>query len=137
MIGSQKHGTMGDNDNEGWPGYRIDQIVQKANNSLPLMPNLILINAGTNDVAQSYELDTADQRLGDLVDKILNAIPDAVVVVSTLLPSRNTSHEAAIEELNPKYIAMVQNKVDAGQRVYLADMYDGTITAEDVSRLLR
>jgi hypothetical protein len=47
MIGSLTHGTMSNNQVEGWDGYRIAEVAQKAELSLPLMPNLVLIHAGS------------------------------------------------------------------------------------------
>jgi hypothetical protein len=47
MIGSLSHGTMNNNHVEGWVGYRIAEVAQKAELSLPDMPNLVLINAGS------------------------------------------------------------------------------------------
>lgn len=50
-----------------------------------MQPNVVLIHAGTNDVAQSYYLDTAADRLGSLVDKLTIQIPGTVIIVSTLV----------------------------------------------------
>jgi hypothetical protein len=47
MIGSVKAGNMSNNNVEGWPGYEIDQITEKAKLSLPKMPNVVLICAGS------------------------------------------------------------------------------------------
>jgi hypothetical protein len=46
MIGSLRGGTMENNQVEGWIGFRIDQVAQKAELSLPQMPNVVLVNAG-------------------------------------------------------------------------------------------
>jgi lysophospholipase L1-like esterase len=104
------------------PGFRVDQISDRANNDLPLLPNLVLINAGTNDVAQGYELDTIDQRLEDLVNKLLDGIPGTTVIVSTLLVNRNTTKQASNQIVNLKYVSTVESMAAAGKRVYLADM---------------
>jgi len=47
MIGSVSHGTMHNNEVEGWSGYRIAEVAQMAERSLPSMPNLVLIHAGS------------------------------------------------------------------------------------------
>lgn len=47
MIGSLKTGTMADNDNEGWVGYRIAEVGGKAELSLPHLPNVVLIHVGS------------------------------------------------------------------------------------------
>lgn len=55
MIGSVSVGTMDDNQVEAWPGYRIEQVAQKAELSLPGLPNVVAILAGTNDAGQGFD----------------------------------------------------------------------------------
>jgi hypothetical protein len=55
MIGSVSLGTMDDNQVEGWPGYRIEQVAEKAELSLPELPNVVAILAGTNDAWQDFD----------------------------------------------------------------------------------
>lgn len=47
MIGSLTHGTMYNNEVEGWSGYRIAEVAEKAELSLPSLPNLVLIHVGS------------------------------------------------------------------------------------------
>jgi len=46
MIGSVNHGTMADNQVEGWPGAIISDIIQKVELSLPSRPNVVIIQVG-------------------------------------------------------------------------------------------
>lgn len=55
MVGSNSGGTMNDRDVEGFPGYRVDQVDVRAHTVATLYkPNVILINAGTDDATQDY-----------------------------------------------------------------------------------
>lgn len=56
MVGSVQSGTMADNDCEGWPGYVITQVAEKAELSIPSKPNLVLLHVGTNDCVQSIDI---------------------------------------------------------------------------------
>ena len=47
MIGSLNGGTMHNNNVEGWVGFRIAEVAQKAEISLPLMPNVVIIHVGS------------------------------------------------------------------------------------------
>lgn len=87
-----------------------------------MLPNLVLINAGTNDVAQNYNIDSIEQTMEDLVNKLLDNIPGTVVIVSTLLVNRNATKQALTEQVNPKYIDLVEKLAGQGKLVYLADM---------------
>jgi lysophospholipase L1-like esterase len=86
FSGSQLSGTMKDKHNEGHPGARISEIAEFARWSLPERPNVVLLMAGTNDVAASFELDMAPARLRTLIDEVLAACPDAALIVAQILP---------------------------------------------------
>ena len=53
-------------------------------------PDLILLMIGTNDVHISYELDTAMERLGDLLTDIATLEPNAHTIVANLVPFRTS-----------------------------------------------
>jgi hypothetical protein len=46
---------MGDNQVEGWPGFKIHEVAAKAELSLPEKPNVVTILCGSNDVFQNYD----------------------------------------------------------------------------------
>ncbi|KAL2821004.1 hypothetical protein BDW59DRAFT_164409 [Aspergillus cavernicola] len=50
MVGSRRTGiNFMDNDHEGWGGYTINQVKEKGQLQYRLQPNLVLVNAGTNN----------------------------------------------------------------------------------------
>ncbi|CRG86502.1 hypothetical protein PISL3812_03508 [Talaromyces islandicus] len=123
MIGSLRHGSMPDNDNEGHVGLRVDQVAKKAELSIPKKPNLILINAGTNDAVQHYKVSTAGERMDDLLDRLYEAIPGTTIILSTLLPSKRVPRTAA--KISAQYRTIVEQRQNASQRIILADMSKG------------
>lgn len=163
-VGEVQAGTMLDNDVSGFPGYRIDQVASKMEDALPWLPNLIIIHvgeflvflyekcfgtttsclmsktrnthscSGTNDAIQNYEVSTAQNRLGTMIDRINSALPNTVVLVSTMIPNLNAATEANIETINAAMPAMVKQRSDAGALVYLADMHTGYITDADITK---
>ncbi|KAL4895306.1 SGNH hydrolase-type esterase domain-containing protein [Aspergillus ambiguus] len=120
MVGSQQNGTMQDNDHEGHIGFRIDQIAAVAEKSLHLQPNVILLNVGTNDALQDYQVDTAGDRINALMVRLLEALPDATVILSTLLP--NTVTPAHVNTINEQYRKIAVQRDADGERIVLADM---------------
>jgi len=123
MIGSVANGTMIDNQVEGWPGFRIDQLTVKADLTLPDMPNLIIIHLGTNDALQGFEISTAADRLGSLIDHCLEAVPNTAVLVSTIIPNADKSANADIDIINAAIPGMVAERADAGKLVFLVDQH--------------
>ena len=123
FVGSQIDGTMLDPDNEGHFGYRIDQIAGLATGVLNnYKPNLVLLDAGINDLGQSYNVSTAPARLASLIDQILAAEPDATVLVAQLIVNTTASVEAERETFNSELPAIVQTRASAGKHVALVDM---------------
>ncbi|KAL4869595.1 hypothetical protein BDV12DRAFT_196225 [Aspergillus spectabilis] len=65
MVGSRSNGDMADNDVEGTSGHVIDQVSSVAANSLIYKPNVVLINAGTNDCRLDIGINQAGERMRD------------------------------------------------------------------------
>lgn len=127
MVGSEQVGTMVDNDVEGWPGYRIEQVHEQAllAASTPQWhPNVFLINAGTNDAAQNYKISTAGDRMEDMLRDLWHISPRAVVVLSTLLVNGNATTEANVAKINPQLEALATKlRFRQGRKIVLVDMH--------------
>lgn len=124
MVGSRKHGSMKDNDVEGWSGFRMEQIQSKAEASVPSrLPNIFTINAGTNDCAQNFKLDAAGQRTDDLLEYLWKASPDSTIILSTLLINLNSTIEGRVEKVNAQIKEVAEQKVSENKRIVLVDMH--------------
>lgn len=132
FVGNQKNGTMRDNENEGWPGLRIEQVKEKAASSVvKWKPNLVLINLGTNDATQDFQVATAGDRMKEVLDLIYRDSPVATVVLSTLLPNQVIKTQANVDKINPQYRDLVTKLRSQGKRIVLAEM-----TGSDGPKLL-
>ncbi|KAI9036901.1 SGNH/GDSL hydrolase family protein [Aspergillus affinis] len=120
MVGSLANGSMHDNNNEGHYGYRINHVAQEAEKTIPQQPNLILINAGTNDGILNYEVSTAGKRMDKLITRLFDAIPDTTIILSTLLP--NAKQPKRIEQINTQYRKIVAQRRGNDERIVLAEM---------------
>jgi lysophospholipase L1-like esterase len=131
-VGSQTSGNLPDPQNEGHPGYTIDQIAALTNASLATyQPNVVLLMAGTNDMNQNYQVSTAPARLGALIDQIVAAAPNATVLVGSLPPAAGSGTEANIVAFNAQIPSIVEARTDAGKRVQFVDM--SSLTTADLS----
>ncbi|KAI4693397.1 uncharacterized protein J4E88_001768 [Alternaria novae-zelandiae] len=126
FVGTQQSGTMADKDNQGFPGYTISQIRGVAAGGLALKPNVVLLHAGTNDLNRgnpSSEPDAdAPRRLGLLLDDVLKAVPNAVVIVAKIIPSKQSGLNANIKTFNNALPAIVAARVSKGSKVSIVDM---------------
>ncbi|KAL2022828.1 hypothetical protein VTK56DRAFT_4359 [Thermocarpiscus australiensis] len=126
MVGSRQAGTMRDNDVEGWPGYRIEQVHARAtaNGSVPRWrPNVVLVNAGTNDALQNYDVGSAGVRMEALIRDLYAMSPRAVVILSTLVPNGDSAAEKNVLAINSQFGDLARKLRGQGRRLVLVDMH--------------
>ncbi|KAL8830972.1 MAG: hypothetical protein Q9170_005496 [Blastenia crenularia] len=128
FIGSNPHGSMAQNQNEGHPGATINGIAEAAKASLPQRPNVILIHAGTNDLfkspTQEEPYDQAPNRLGNMLDQIISACPDATILVAQIIHDDDDSGGSGrVATYNAQIPAVVAARVAKGhQNIAVVDM---------------
>ncbi|KAK5657830.1 hypothetical protein OQA88_2903 [Cercophora sp. LCS_1] len=124
FVGSRQHGTFRDNEVEGWPGFRIDQVHEKAKDFVPqFKPNVLLINVGTNDAVQNRNVSTAGERMEAMLNDIWRWSPRATIILSTLLINKNPTVERNVLQINAQFGALVGRLNDAGRKIILVDMH--------------
>ncbi|RBQ98175.1 hypothetical protein FVER53590_13585 [Fusarium verticillioides] len=124
MVGSRKAGSMHNNENEGWRGYRLDQIEGKARRSVATVkPNLFTINAGSNDCIQSHKLDAFGRRMDDLLEYLWEISPLSTVILSTLLVNEDEQVNSRVQDINGRLRNLVVLKQAEQKKIILADMY--------------
>ncbi|EMT72206.1 SGNH hydrolase-type esterase domain-containing protein [Fusarium oxysporum II5] len=124
MVGSRKAGSMHNNENEGWRGYRLDQIESKARRSVATVkPNLFTINAGSNDCIQNYQLDVFRERMDNLLEHLWKTSPLSTVILSTLLVNVDKQVNSRVLDINSYLRELVVLKEAERKKIVLADMY--------------
>jgi lysophospholipase L1-like esterase len=135
FVGSQRSGSLSDDDHEGYPGWRIDEIHGIAGCIVAgYRPNIVTLHIGTNDMVQDHELLTAAARLGSLVDQILTSAPETTVLVSNLVLSTDPVLDARVQAYNAQVPAIVSIRKNAGKHVQLVDM--SAVTGSDMADAL-
>lgn len=73
--------------------------------------------------------------MGELVDIIIQAVPETLVIVSGLMPMSNAENEqASVNTYNPGLKSMVTHKNQReGKNVWFLDMHNGFITTADMT----
>ncbi|KAK4565367.1 hypothetical protein LTR86_003984 [Recurvomyces mirabilis] len=132
MIGSVQSGSMADNECEGWPGYRVDQVATKAELSIPNQPNLVLLHVGTNDAVQDYDIVNFGTRLGSLIDRLFSAIPGVTIVASTLLPNGNSATQVNIASINSAIPEIVKNRQANKLKITYVDFSSSYFSLSDI-----
>lgn len=124
MVGSRKDGTMSNSEHEGWRGFRIDEIEKKAKKSVQdLFPNIFLVNVGSNDCLQSFDIDRAGERMCQMIDFLWLACPQSTILLSTLLVSADKKVSSMVISVNAQIRALVETKSSERRKILLVDMY--------------
>jgi lysophospholipase L1-like esterase len=132
MVGSERVGEMRDNDVEAHPGNRVDQVHEWASHSVPTSkPNLFLMNVGSNDCLQHWDLPNYHVRLHDFINYLLRQSPKGTVVMSTLLTNTVPDTEPCILHLNRQIRELYTTLAMAGRPVVLAEMHDQFVPEGD------
>ncbi|KAH8164209.1 hypothetical protein CIB48_g4019 [Xylaria polymorpha] len=122
FVGRIMSGSMTDNYHEGHRGKFIEQIGEESYLGIGAGPNIVLLHAGTNDCNKSIEVDTAPERLANLIDLILDSSPDAVVLVCQIIPSKRSDTQVRIKNFNDALPDIVDQFVAKKKKVHLVDM---------------
>lgn len=129
-------------DHEGVSGDRVAAVNKRAVPSVrKYRPNVVLINAGTNDATQNRRgegdpehVDNTHLRMEDMITNIYSILGDDVVVVlSTLIPNTEDVEGIAgiIATINGNYRALYKKFADAKRKIILAEMNDGVFITDD------
>lgn len=136
-MGSQNNGggSLPDTRNEGHPGYRIDALAANVDGWLKNnQPQIVLLMIGTNDVAQSYQLANAPDRLSALIDQILKDDPLANLLVASIPPITRADQDYAprVQAYNAAIPGIVQAEAAKGKPVHYVDV-QAALTASDLA----
>ena len=133
FVGSLRNGpsSLSDRDHEGHSGLRLDEIADSATSWIEDQdPDVVLFMGGTNDMNQDFQINTAPERLSNLIDQILDAAPQSHVVVSTIPPTTKSWVQPRVDAYNAAIPGVVAEKIADGQSVSLVDNYSVLTTAD-------
>ena len=117
---------------EGHIGWKIDQVdgIATTSQALKDMPQIVLLFIGTNDEGYASSAAGASDRLGQLIDKIVAALPNALLVVSSIYPfpgckdTNYTSTQCAanVTAYDATMPGVIQQRVAQGKHLLSVDM---------------
>jgi lysophospholipase L1-like esterase len=128
MVGTQYSGNMTDNHHEAYQGLEISAYNNKSYHSgaYEMGANVVLVHIGTNDCwwIKGENGTGGARQMGYLMDSIQAKLPDALVLLSTLIRSTQAPQDECLRGMNAHFPAVVDAAVAKGQMARLVDMYD-------------
>lgn len=123
MVGTRKNGNFTDNDVEATSGFVISQIAAAAATAVPkLLPNLVLIDAGTNNCNRGGTVPEAGANVTAMIDAIFSQSPGVTIVLTTILVNTIAAQDSCRVDVNSQYVALVARLQAAGAKIILVDM---------------
>jgi hypothetical protein len=101
-----------------------DQITR--NNTLNMPSDIMIVHIGTNDMYMNTSTASpamAPTQLGSLLDKLIAAQPNALIVVAKIIPLQ--SGASAVTTYNNAIPGVVQTRVAAGKHIMIVDLNAG------------
>src|SRR4051812_21453676 len=83
-------------------------------------------------MAQNFDVAHAHLRMGALLDRIFEVVPDTAVVVSTLLPNANPATHANVRIYNANLVGVIAERAAAGKKIVLVDISSDWFTIADL-----
>ncbi|KAF9875133.1 bkrf1 encodes ebna-1 protein [Colletotrichum karsti] len=129
FVGTESvRGTIPDNNFAAWNARTIQFISDHARPSLDLKPNVVLVHAGTNDMNPNLDIalegndpKDAAERLGKLVDQIVEACPDATVLVAMIINTLDEGQQKNTVPYQGHVPGIVSSRQAAGKHVLAVD----------------
>ncbi|KAI5922261.1 SGNH hydrolase-type esterase domain-containing protein [Camillea tinctor] len=125
FVGTQRIGNMTDNDIEAYPGVPTHIIHEHAQQAVPpTKPNLVLVNAGSNDCFQHIDIPNFYKRYDALIQYLLEASPRSTIVICTILPTWDTRFNGRedVWQVNPQIRKLAKIYEQQGLPVVFAEM---------------
>ncbi|KAJ6439023.1 Lipase 1 [Purpureocillium lavendulum] len=128
FAGTEATGTMDDGYFAAWSGKTIQYIADHIGQSLEQRPNIILLHAGTNDMNPNHAISTegndpqgAADRLGNLIDKMIKACPDATILIGMIINTCDPNQSATTKRYQALVPGVAKKRRDAGHHVLAVD----------------
>ncbi|KAK8106361.1 carbohydrate esterase family 3 protein [Apiospora kogelbergensis] len=134
MVGSRKNGKdLANNQVEATSGFVISQIAKAVQKATPqFKPNLVLLDAGTNNCNKGGDVPDAGTSVGAMIDEIYKDSPGATVVLATVLATKDADQDKCRVGVNTQYQVLATDMAAKKAKFVLVDMRsaDGPTTAD-------
>lgn len=114
---------------EGRSGWKIEQVLGTVPYpALETMPHIVLLHVGTNDVYAREHPSAIAERLDQLLDRLEDEAPRALIVVAEIAPLTDPELRADAAAYNRELQRRVQARRARGEHVLTVDQFSGFST---------
>ncbi|KAF6824591.1 gdsl-like lipase acylhydrolase [Colletotrichum plurivorum] len=122
-VGTRSNGDFADNAVEATGGFKINQIAASADAAVPMLkPNLVLLDAGTNNCNKGGEVPDAGANVTAMINKIYQQSPGSTVILTSILANKVAEQDACRVKINEQYAALATQLQQSGAKFAMVDM---------------
>ncbi|KAK5652286.1 hypothetical protein OQA88_10634 [Cercophora sp. LCS_1] len=133
FVGRNSNGDFVDNQVEATSGFVMAQIADAARIATPMFkPNVILVEAGTNNCNSGNPVPDAGRNMTALIDELFALSEGVTVIMATLLENKIPEQDACRVDVNRQYQVVRKGFEGQGRKFVLVDMRseEGPTTAD-------
>ncbi|KAF2706017.1 carbohydrate esterase family 3 protein [Pleomassaria siparia CBS 279.74] len=122
-VGTKNNGDFANNAVEATNGFVISQIAAAAQTAVPkLLPNLVLIDAGTNNCNSGGTVPDAGANMTNMINHVFAQSPGSTVILTTILVNSVAKQDACRVDENKQIATLAVSMQAAGKKLVLVDM---------------
>ncbi|KZL73485.1 gdsl-like lipase acylhydrolase [Colletotrichum incanum] len=122
-VGTQANGNFANNAVEATPGFKINQIALSADQAVPMLkPNLVLVDAGTNNCNKGGEVPDAGANVTAMINKIYQQSPGSTVILTSILANKVPEQDACRVKINQQYATLATQFQQSGAKFAIVNM---------------
>lgn len=122
FVGTESDGVGFDADHQGINGLTAADMVTLVDGWLTLnLPDLVILNIGTNDVATGRNGANIIADISTIVDNIVTRNSSAKIIMSTVTPRTDDDLDNEVDALNIAIVDLISQKATMGIQIILAD----------------
>ncbi|KAF9870899.1 GDSL-like Lipase/Acylhydrolase [Colletotrichum karsti] len=122
-VGTRANGNFADNAVEATGGFRINQIADSADKAVPMLkPNLVLLDAGTNNCNKGGDFPDAGANVTAMINKIYQQSPGSTVILTSILANKVPEQDACRVKINEQFNSLAAQFQQSGAKFGFVDM---------------
>ncbi|KAI6361598.1 hypothetical protein MCOR25_006438 [Pyricularia grisea] len=122
-VGAKKNGNFNQSAVEATSGFVIKQIAAAVAKDVPtLKPNLVLVDAGTNNCNKGGVVADAGTQVDAMLRDIFSKSPNVTIVMTNVLVNKNADQDACRVDENKQFATVWQKLKDEGAKLVTVDM---------------
>jgi lysophospholipase L1-like esterase/chitodextrinase len=119
-----------DQNHEGHPGWRADQIADSAAGwASQHRPDIVLLHVGSNDVHEGQSASSTIDDIEDTIDALRSVLPNVKILLAKIIPYDGLEDE--VDDLNDRIPGLAASLTTSSSPIIVVDQHSGFNVSSD------